>query len=61
MLGTGWIVFWVCIGVFSAFGWCWGIHKTLHKTLHETPSESTVERNNFLSWGSTANNDYSLI
>jgi hypothetical protein len=27
----------------------------------ETPSEPTEEINNFLSWGSTANNDYSLI
>jgi len=52
MLGTGWIVFWVCIGVFSAFGWCWAGYKMY---------EPTEEINNFLSWGSTAHNDYSLI
>jgi|SaaInlV_100m_DNA_2_1039680.scaffolds.fasta_scaffold246989_1 hypothetical protein len=59
MLGTGWIVFWVCIGVFSAFGWVWVGYKMYHQ--FETPSEPTEEINNFLSWGSTANNDYSLI
>jgi len=60
MLGTGWIVFWICIGVFSAFGWCWaGFRYSRRK---ETPSETTEERNNFLSWGSTVtHNDYSLI
>ena len=59
MLAAGWIVFWICIGVFSAFGWCWGVHRTLHQS--KTPSEPTEERNNFLSWGSAVQDDYSLI
>ena len=59
MLATGWIVFWICIGVFSGLGWCWAGYK-MHRQ-SETPSEPTEEINNFLSWGSTAHNDYSLI
>ena len=60
MLATGWIVFWICIGVFSGLGWCWAGYK-MHRQI-ETPSETTEERHNFLSWGSTVtHNDYSLI
>jgi len=58
MLDTGWIVFLVCIGVFSGFGLCWAGYKMSQR---ETPSEPTEEINNFLSWGSIAHNDYSLI
>jgi len=57
MLATGWIVFWICIGVFSAFGWCWAGYYYSHRK--ETPMDPTEERNNFLSWGSAVQDDYS--
>ena len=57
MLGTEWI--WIIIGVFSGLGWCWAAYK-MHRQ-SETPMDPTEERNNFLSWGSAVQDDYTLI